>query len=139
MKYENLILEKKEYVYLKRILNVSGYSKSSEIQKSIIKLNEELKEARVLNEDEMPIDVIRFNSKVSIISDQGWEKTIRIVIPSERDLKQDKISILTPMGAALFGYATGDPVIWDFPTGKQHFTITAVEQQESSNGIDVLL
>jgi len=75
MKYDNLILEKKEYAYLKRILDVSGYSESSEIQKSIIKLNEELKEARVLKEDEMPEDVVRFNSKVSIVSDQGWEKT----------------------------------------------------------------
>ncbi|MDX1272091.1 GreA/GreB family elongation factor [Bizionia paragorgiae] len=139
MKYDNLILEKKEYAYLKRILDVSGYSESSEIQKSIIKLNEELKEARVLKEDEMPEDVVRFNSKVSIVSDQGWEKTIQVVIPSERNLQQNKISILTPMGAALFGYATGDPVVWDFPTGKQHLTITAVEQQENSKGIDVLL
>ena len=68
MKYGSLILEKKEYVYLKRILNVSGYATDFEVQKSLLKLSKELKSAHIVDEEEMPNDVIRFNSKVTVIS-----------------------------------------------------------------------
>ena len=44
MKYGSLILEKKEYVYLKRILNISGYADDHEVQKSLLKLSKSLKQ-----------------------------------------------------------------------------------------------
>jgi len=137
MKYGSLILEKKEYVYLKRVLNISGYAEDFETQKSLQRLSEELKSARIVNEDEMPEDVIRFNSKVMVYSENGWEKSLQLVIPSEKNSKQDKISILTPMGAALFGYSEGDTMEWNFPSGKQLLKIVAVSQDENQTKIEV--
>ncbi len=131
MKYRSLMLEKREYVYLKRILNISGYTGDFETQKSLKKLLEELKTAQIVDNEELPKDIIRLNSKVSVESENGWSKTIQIVIPSDRDLKNDKISVLTPMGAALIGYSQGDAIIWDFPKGLQQLKIVAVEQDES--------
>jgi regulator of nucleoside diphosphate kinase len=137
MKYGNLMLEKREYVYLKRILNISGYTGDFETQKSLKRLLEELKTAQIVDNEELPKDIIRLNSKVSIESENGWSKTIQIVIPSDRDLKNDKISVLTPMGAALIGYAQSDAIIWDFPKGLQQLKIVAVEQDESYEAIKV--
>ncbi|GHC62398.1 GreA/GreB family elongation factor [Ulvibacter litoralis] len=137
MKYGNLILEKKEYVFLKRILNISGYAENFEIQKSLQRLSEEIKTAQVLDEADMPKDVIRFNSKIMVYSETGWEKTIQLVIPSEKDTKNDKISVLTPMGTALFGYSEGDTVVWDFPTGEQKIKIVAVTQSSNAKKIDM--
>ncbi|WP_308993882.1 GreA/GreB family elongation factor [Mariniflexile litorale] len=130
MKYGSIMLEKKEYVYIKRILNISGYVGDHEIQKSLIKFTEELKTAHILDEAEIPDDVVRLNSMVTVISDNTWEKTIQIVQPSEKDIKNNKISILTPMGAALFGYSVNDIVLWDFPTGKKELKIIEVTQQK---------
>jgi regulator of nucleoside diphosphate kinase len=137
MKYGNLMLEKREYVYLKRILNISGYTGDFETQKSLKRLLEELKTAQIVDNEELPKDIIRLNSKVSIESENGWSKTIQIVIPSDRDLKNDKISVLTPMGAALIGCAQSDAIIWDFPKGLQQLKIVAVEQDESYEAINV--
>ncbi|MBZ0327118.1 MAG: GreA/GreB family elongation factor [Altibacter sp.] len=128
MKYGSLIIEKKEYVYIKRILNISGYAEDFETQKSLQRLSEEIKNAQIVDEADIPDDVIRFDSKVMVYSENGWEKTIQLVIPSEKNTKQDKISILTPMGAALFGYSEGDSIEWDFPSGKQLIKIVAVSQ-----------
>ncbi len=128
MKYGSLILEKKEYVYLKRILNISGYADDFETQKSLQRLNEELKNAQIVDEEDFPPDVIRFNSKAMVYSENGWEKIIQLVIPSEKNAKQDKVSILTPMGAALIGYSEGDTVEWDFPSGLQKIQIVSVTQ-----------
>ncbi|MEZ4792427.1 MAG: GreA/GreB family elongation factor [Gelidibacter sp.] len=139
MKYGSLILEKKEYVYIKRILNISGYAGDHEIQKSLTKLAEELKTAHILDEAEMPEDVVRFNSIVTVTSSNDWEKTLQIVQPSEKDMKNNKISILTPMGAALFGYSVTDIVRWDFPTGIKELKIIEVAQKTEDKNLDALI
>ncbi|HZW62645.1 MAG TPA: GreA/GreB family elongation factor [Flavobacteriaceae bacterium] len=137
MKYGSLILEKKEYVYIKRLLNVSGYVGDYEVQKSLAKFSDELKTAHILDEEEMPDDVVRLNSTVKVTSDGTWEKTIQIVKPADKDVKSNKISILTPMGAALFGYAENDKVHWDFPKGTQEIQILRVTQKTQDKNFDV--
>ncbi|HBR53740.1 MAG TPA: transcription elongation factor GreAB, partial [Flavobacteriaceae bacterium] len=82
MKYGSIILEKKEYVYLKRILNISGYAEDFQTQKSLQRLSDEMKNAQIVNEEDMPEDVIRFNSKIMVFSENGWEKQLQLVIPS---------------------------------------------------------
>jgi regulator of nucleoside diphosphate kinase len=139
MKYGSLILEKKEYVYLKRILNVSGYANDFEAQKSLLKLSEELKSAHIVNEEEMPDDVIRFNSEVTVTSNNGWERTLKVVTPVDKDFKLNKISVLAPMGAALIGYSNDDIITWDFPGGTQQLKITNVSQEEANSGIDIVM
>lgn len=139
MKYGSLILEKKEYVYLKRILNISGYAEDHETQKCLMKLSEELKTAHIVGDEEMPEDVIRFNSIVTLVLENGLEKTLQLVIPTERDIKQNKISILTPMGSALIGYSKEDTILWDFPAGKQQLNIINVSQEETFSGIDIVM
>ena len=138
MKYGSLILEKKEYVYLKRILNISGYAENHEVQKCLMKLSDELKTAHIVDEEDMPKDVIRFNSTVMVAFNNGIEKTVQLVIPIDKDIKNNKISVLTPMGSALIGYSKDDSIIWNFPNGTQQITIKEVQQQEIHSGIDIV-
>lgn len=135
MKYGSLILEKKEYVYLKRILNISGYAEDFQTQKSFQRLSDELKNAQVVDEADIPEDVIRFNSKIMVYSENGWEKAIQLVTPSEKDSKQDKISVLTAMDTALIGYSEGDTIEWDFPSGRQRIKIVTVIQSTKQKKI----
>ena len=139
MKYGSLIMEKKEYVYLKRILNISGYAEDFQTLKSHQKLSDELKTAHIVDNDEMPLDVIRFNSKVTIIFNNGIEKTIQIVAPMDKDVKNNKISILTPMGTALIGYSKGDIVTWEFPMGQHEIKIIEVQQEKLFNDINIAI
>lgn len=139
MKYGNLVLEKKEFVLLKRLVNVSGYYADNTYKNSIQKLTEELKSAIVYSEEEMPKDVIRFNSLVTIEGKNGFTKQFELVIPSEGDFKNSKISILTPMGAAVIGYAKGDSIIWEFRNGEQTLTVSDVKQQHNVINTDTLL
>lgn len=129
MKHGSLILEKKEYVYIKSLLNVSEHSEGHQVQKSLIKFAEELKTAIILDEEEMLDDVVRLNTTVTVASGNVWEKTIQIVKPTEKDLKNDKVSILTPIGIALFGYALNDVVHWEFPGGNKEVKILKVTQE----------
>lgn len=129
MKYNTIVIEKKEYVLLKRYMNLSGYYKDDTFRKSVKKLVGELDSAKIVDETDMPEDVIRFNTIVTIVSKTGWRKKFQLVLPKESDVKNDKISILTPMGAAVMGYAEGDAITWEFPSGEQQLTIEKVEQE----------
>ncbi len=139
MKYGSLIIEKKEYVLLKRLTNLSRYHRDNTLRKSVKKLMEEMETAKILDEEDMPTDVIRFNSNVTIISENGWHKNFKLVLPGKSDVKNNQVSILTPMGAAVIGYASGDSLIWEFPSGNQKLTIENIEQENESININMVL
>ena len=64
MKYGNLVIEKKEYVVLKRLMNLSGYYKDDTLRKSVQKIVGELETAIIRDESEMYEDVIRFTQRL---------------------------------------------------------------------------
>lgn len=130
MKYGELIIEKKEYDFLKQIISLAKYYKDNTYKASIFKLNEELKDARIISNSKMPKDVIRLNSLVTIETPFAVERTYQIVTPEKGDIRKDKISVLAPMGLALFGYAQGDNITWTFPLGESHIYIKKVKQIE---------
>lgn len=130
MKYGVIIIEKKEKELLNRIISMAQYYKDESYKSSILKLSEELKNARFLSNKEMPDDVVRFNSLVSITTPFSVSREYQIVAPENSDIRQNKISILAPMGLALFGYAKGDTLKWNFPTGENIISIDDVRQQD---------
>lgn len=139
MKYNHLILEKKEYVCIKRVLNLLEFNQNPSNKESLSKLLEELITAEVLDEKDMPLDVIRLNSRVRVQTKNGWKEDIQVVLPNEGDLSKKKISILKPMGAALIGYAQDDIVTWQFPMGVQEVQIVSVLQDKSSNKLQIII
>ena len=139
MKYGSLVIEKKEYVLLKRFMNLSGYYKDDTLRTSVEKLVGELESASIYDETDMPKDVIRFNSIITIASENGWLRKFKLVMPNDSDVKKDKVSILTPMGAAVMGYAEGDPLVWVFPSGEQQLTIKKVEQEKRYMNSNMIL
>lgn len=139
MRHGNLIIEKKEYVLLKRMMNLSGYYKDETLRKSVKKLVGELESAQICDETDMPKDVIRFNTMVTIVSKNGWRRKFQLVMPNDSDVRNNKISILTPMGAAVMGYAEGDSLVWEFPSGEQKLTIEKVEQENNYISMNMVL
>lgn len=138
-KYGSLVIEKKEFVLLKRLLNLTGYYKEDIMRQSVRKLGSELESAKICDETEMPVDVIRFNTMITIVSKNGWQRKFKLVLPGDSDVKNDKVSILTPMGAAVVGYAEGDRLEWEFPSGKQQLTIEKVEQENQYINASMIL
>lgn len=130
MKYGEIIVEKKEYELLRRTITMAHYHKDESYKSSIEKLRNELACARIVSNKNMPEDVVRFNSHVTIQTPFDMQKTYQLVAPEKSDIKQNKVSVLAPMGLALFGYAKGDEILWQFPSGENTITIIEVEQME---------
>src|SRR5690606_35637020 len=83
MKYDSLILEKKEYVIIKRLLNLLDNYKDDTQKSSLETLSNEL-ETAVINDDvDVPTDVVRLNSEVTITAEDGWNYTFQVVLPTD--------------------------------------------------------
>jgi len=128
MKYAKLIAEKREADVVMRLLATKMEMGDIVRRSSVGKLAREIEAARILEETDMPSDVVRLNSIVTIYSTFNGRQTFQIVLPSRSDIAEKKLSLLSTMGMALFGYATGDEVTWDFPSGRHNISIVDVEQ-----------
>lgn len=129
MKYGEIIIEKKEYELLRQLLT-NTHQKDKTYRASIEKLADELKRAKIMNSDHIPEDIVRFNSIVTIETPFSQAKSYQLVAPEKSDISQNKLSVLAPMGLALFGYAIGDDVLWQFPSGMNSIKILKVEQPD---------
>ncbi len=139
MKHENLIIEKKEYLLLKRFVNLSRYYKDKALFYFFDKLNHELDAAQIYDEEAMPKDIVRMNSFVMINSKNRGIRKFQLVMPTESNNEQDKISISAAMGAAIIGRSEGDIIHLDLPFEKDVLTITKVVQNKSSIDLSMVL
>lgn len=128
MKYGKLVVEKKEYATVRRMLLDADHKKDSTHTSSLAKLAEELKLAEIREEAEMPDDVVRLNSMVTIGIPGNKVQSYQIVMPDKSNISQNRLSVMAPMGLALFGYAEGDEVLWLFPMGINTIKVLKVEQ-----------
>jgi len=91
-------------------------------------LSAELSRASIVTDDAFPPDGVRLNSRVSIKEvSTGETSDLTIVLPHHADIKQKKVSILTPIAAALIGFRKGETVKWQVPAGLREFVIVEVE------------
>ena len=126
MKYNNIVIAQPEFDYLQGILGGAQFAQEKTYRLAWEKFRRELKEARLVNYEEMPQDVIRFYSMVRIETPWNVKRSYQIVPPEKADLKNNRISVLAPMSLALFGYAEGDEFEWQFPVGIKPIKILEV-------------
>jgi regulator of nucleoside diphosphate kinase len=112
-------------------LNTIGTNHKSDRQwqsiSSEMSLSAELNRALIVNDDALPPHVIRLNSKVQIQGqDTGQIMELSIVLPQYADIKQKKVSVLTPIAAALIGFRQGELTRWKVPAGMKVFKIIEV-------------
>ncbi len=138
MKYGSLIMEKKDYLTLKRILNFHRFYEDYAHKDALEQLGDRIEKALVEDESDMPDDVVRLNSKVTVEFVHGARQTFQLV-PSTRDnLKKSVISVVSTMGASLVGLAVDDHIQLGFPSDVQSLKIVGVEHfQHLSSSFDV--
>lgn len=123
---EQLILTKIDYDIIMSCLK-KGLNRNSFNRKDSEELETEIKKARLVKSEELPTDAVRLNSTVTI-KDEKDAKIIQVIVvtPDKANIKQKKISIMSPIGRALIGFRKGQKIKWEVPAGKKTFTILDV-------------
>jgi regulator of nucleoside diphosphate kinase len=87
----------------------------------------EMERAKVVDAEKVPADVVSMGSTVTFTSDDGQTRTLKLVWPVDESLDEHRISVMTPVGAALIGLAVGQSISWTARDGKHHrLTVTKV-------------
>jgi regulator of nucleoside diphosphate kinase len=96
----------------------------------------ELMRATIVDEGTIPADVVTMGSRVEYREErQSSSQVVTLSYPGERELFDDAISILTPIGAALIGLRAGQSICYAGPDGRP-LTIKVIRvahQPEASN------
>ncbi len=88
------------------------------LEMKISKLQETIRNARVIDESQLKSDVVQILTKVKILNTKmKKEMTYTLVAESEANLKEGKISIETPIAKGLLGKKVGDVVQIKIPAG----------------------
>lgn len=98
-------------------------------------LLEEIERAELHGADTMPDDVVILGSEVTFVDENTQQaRSVTLVLPAHANIAEGRISILTPMGAALYGLATGDSIDWpDLDGNPRQIRILRVTQPKTEN------
>lgn len=101
------------------------------IESRIVELENMLKNAEVIDEDELTTEHVSIGSRVKIKDDDGDIDVYDIVGSTEADPLAGKISDESPVGSSLMGHGIGEKVVAHLPNGKTvGYEILSIEKSE---------
>jgi regulator of nucleoside diphosphate kinase len=97
-------------------------------------LVDEIERAHVLAKGKHPQHIVCMNTEVEFRDDTtGKVQRVTLVYPEKADISQRKVSVLTPVGTALFGLRTGHSITWEAPNGElRKLTVLSVREPDAA-------
>ncbi|MHA6690993.1 nucleoside diphosphate kinase regulator [Devosia sp. A449] len=80
----------------------------------------EMERARVVPDTALPEDIVRMGSTARYRTNAGAEQEVTLVYPAHADISRGRISVMTPIGAALVGLKTGQAITWVTREGRKN-------------------
>ncbi len=88
------------------------------LEARIAKLEETVAAARIVNESEVDTSKARILSNVRVLNQNAKKEAVyTLVSPQEADLKQNRVSVESPIGKGLLGKEVGDVIDIKVPAG----------------------
>ncbi len=129
-----LILNKLDYLRIQKCIEDAKQLKSITAVEAD-SLMKELNSADIMEPEKMPANVVTMNSEVRIsFLNTNKQIQFKIVYPREANVKENKISIFSPIATALIGYKVGDEVEWIVPAGLTRIRIDEIVYQPEASG-----
>ncbi|MBW2526663.1 MAG: transcription elongation factor GreA [Deltaproteobacteria bacterium] len=86
-----------------------------------------LNRAEVIDPTKLSGDRVQFGAKVTVLNlDNDEEHVYEILGPEEADIKQNQISVSSPLARALLGHEVGDEVRVRLPGGSKSYEIEEI-------------
>ena len=98
-------------------------------------LARELAIAETVEPKAVPADVVTMNSRVVVKDlENGESSEYTLVFPEQADVEQGRLSVVSPIGTAILGYAKGDTINWQTPGGPRQIQIADIPYQPEAAG-----
>ena len=101
----------------------------AQVEARIVQLENMLKNAKVIDEDDIDLNVVSVGTRVKVYDEEFDEELeYSIVGSTEADPDKNKISDESPVGKALIGRSVGEIVDVDTPGGTIQFKILSIDK-----------
>ena len=120
-----ITLTSKDFERLQRL----AYAAATQSPQTADYLAREVDRARILQPHQKAQGLVRMGSQVDFRdNDTARVRRVTLVYPEQADITVGKISVLTPIGAALIGLSQGQTISWQSPAGDwRSLTVLAVD------------
>ena len=131
---KKVTLTKNDYTRIYKAITDAKNSKTINSNEAE-KLLSELSKAEIVPSEKIDKDVVTMNSEVKLFFENTQkEQSFKIVYPQDANLKENKISIFSPIATALIGYRIGDEIEWIVPSGMTKIKIVELLYQPEAAG-----
>lgn len=104
-------------------------NEQGKVENRIAELEAMLKNAKVIDEDDLSTDTVSIGCKVRLLDmEYNDELEYQLVGSAEADPKVGRISDESPIGSALLGHKSGDTVTVEAPAGEVIFKILSIDR-----------
>jgi regulator of nucleoside diphosphate kinase len=85
---------------------------------------------------DVPPDIVTMHSQVQVADPTtGARSVLTLAYPTEADPATGRVSVLSPVGAALLGLRVGETAAWATPDGRHHAAqVEAIPYQPEASG-----
>jgi regulator of nucleoside diphosphate kinase len=129
MKKQAIIMTAADHAELRCVVAAAGRLSKRGLEE-VVALERELTRAEVVLARDVPVDVITMNTRAELTDLETAERMeFTLVYPADANIEEGKISVLTPLGAAMIGYRVGDEFRWSVPYRERRLRVTAVRFQ----------
>lgn len=129
-----LIINKLDYARIKKCISDAKQFKSINSVEAE-KLMTELNSAKIVEPEAVPSNVVTMNSIVKLsFLNNNKQIQFQIVYPDQANVKENKISIFSPIATALIGYKVDDEIEWIVPAGLTKIRIDKIVYQPEAAG-----
>lgn len=130
----NIIINRLDYARIKRCIDDAKQIRSISNAEAE-KLMKELDSAKIVTPEDIPSNVVTMNSIVRLsFLNSNKQVQFQIVYPDQANLKENKISIFSPIATALIGYKVANEIEWLVPTGPTRIRIDEIIYQPEAAG-----
>lgn len=114
---------------------LDGYRFTESKRGSFDALAEELGKGKVVAANRVPPDVVTLNSRIMMRDlDKNTQMEVTLVLPANADFAAGRLSVISPIGTAVLGYAVGDEIKWQVQAGVKRLRIEQILYQPESAG-----
>ncbi len=107
--------------------------RQSFIEGRMMDLKDKLGRAEVIDCSAVNCAKVVFGTVVTLADlDTDEEVRYQLLGPEEADMKNNRISVLSPLGAAMLGKSVGDDVTVKTPGGTRQLEVLAIEKSEQA-------
>lgn len=123
----DLVEKRKALKARKEADDMSAKLELPQVEREIRYVEERIKSAVLIHPDNQPHDKVAFGARVSVIDEEDKPHVFTIVGEDEADVKNHKVSWVSPIAKALLGKKVNESAVWQRPIGNLELEIVAID------------